>query len=293
METDPLGGCRKKIERASQHLRELEEKVAQWGDETPYRIDREVDPETEERILRLSVVRPPEVEDWGAIIGDVVHNLRSALDHLVCALVRQANPSHQCGGTAFPVLLEEGGWEGALKKLPGLDAWALRTIQGQQPFSPGKRSGRDHPLWILNRLDNIDKHRTLHVADLFQYVPEISFNPPGSAEVTRTHGGGPMGDGAELFRYRVTEQGAALQYNAQYGADVIFDDGSGPATGMNVLVLLPWLSDHVQWIIDLFGYKYFGGPAPSGTRRATVKATRSVTVEQSPSEGLPGKNAGG
>lgn len=40
---------------------------------------------------------------------------------------------------------------------------AQAVIEGVQPYKLGERF-RDHPLWKLNNLANIDKHRILHVS---------------------------------------------------------------------------------------------------------------------------------
>jgi len=86
------------------------------------------------------------------------------------------------------------------------------------------------------------------------------------------------------LRYRLIgdRSEAEVETNTRLGADIVFDEGSGPAEGMNVFVALRWFRDTVEWTIDNFGYKFFSGKPPAGMRRTTVTATRSATVEESP-----------
>jgi hypothetical protein len=51
-----------------------------------YEFDPLDDLETGQIVIYGEGIREPPVEEWGVIIGDVVHNLRSALDHLVWQL---------------------------------------------------------------------------------------------------------------------------------------------------------------------------------------------------------------
>jgi hypothetical protein len=62
-----------KQDRALQHLENLEAEGQLWREGNPYRITHEPDPQTNKKPIRL-------------IIGDSVHNLRSALDNLAYAL---------------------------------------------------------------------------------------------------------------------------------------------------------------------------------------------------------------
>ncbi|GAC1399098.1 MAG: hypothetical protein NVSMB56_14050 [Pyrinomonadaceae bacterium] len=52
----------------------------------PYRIERESDPQTGYNVYRVFDIQTPPVE-IGLLAGDVIHNLRSVLDHLAYQLV--------------------------------------------------------------------------------------------------------------------------------------------------------------------------------------------------------------
>ncbi len=102
--------------------------------------------------------------DFQVSIGQVLYNLRSALDHLAWQLVI-ANNGNPGKSTSFPIVddvLDERGNVRTLKIGGGVhpNAWAL--IEAAQPYHRTDDPTLD-PLWILNELGNIDKHRLLIV----------------------------------------------------------------------------------------------------------------------------------
>jgi hypothetical protein len=96
-----LAPIRVKVERAKEHIRDLEAEVSSFLSTNPYMVGTKRDPQTRRLIYYLVSVRNPSPR-ISAIIGDVIHNLRSALDHLAYQLVLAggARPSTQ---TYFPI----------------------------------------------------------------------------------------------------------------------------------------------------------------------------------------------
>src|SRR3712207_4205974 len=89
--TVDLSGCRAKIERAQEHREGLDTIIGpiQRGEYTNViQMSAKRDPETGYHIYRVAAIP----EHWqtrvGLILGDVVHNLRSALDYLFWQLYR-------------------------------------------------------------------------------------------------------------------------------------------------------------------------------------------------------------
>jgi len=89
-----------KVARADEHLQTLAAEIHWWVGSDPYRITEEIDPETNNRTLSAERFGNPPLK-LSLVIGDVVHNLRSGLDHLALALA-EANM-----GTATPPEVEE------------------------------------------------------------------------------------------------------------------------------------------------------------------------------------------
>ena len=91
------------------------------------------------------------------LVGECVHNMRSAVDNLVCALARITEPACRCHGLAFPLFKDIDEWNAKSgKSLKGVPPAAKDIIRQLQPWSDA--SG-PNPLGILNKLSNIDKHR--------------------------------------------------------------------------------------------------------------------------------------
>ena len=68
------------------------------------------------------------------MIGNIIHNLRSTLDHLVCALAKRSNPD--CSRTAFPVYSDAGEYaKRDSRTTQGVPADAIEMIDRLQPFN--------------------------------------------------------------------------------------------------------------------------------------------------------------
>lgn len=149
------------MNRAQFHLNTLKESIDAFFESKPYEIVREVNPNTNELfgVLRVKRECPPA---WGILVGDFIHNLRSALDHLVWQLVihETGNPP-TAFDTQFPIFQTEAGYNtrGEPVRLKGVGAKAKVLIKTLQPFHTGE--GTNSPLWHLHELCNFDKHRRI------------------------------------------------------------------------------------------------------------------------------------
>jgi hypothetical protein len=167
-----LNLIRVKVERAKQHLRDLEVERNSFMNNSPYRIERENDSQTGYNIYRVFDIHIPPIE-IGLIAGDIIHNLRSALDHLAyqLVLVGGGTPNRQ---TAFPI------WELSTeyhaqrhRRVQGMSQNAIDAIDAAEPYQGGKGAG----LWVLHYMDIADKHHALLTALI--NVTEASFTIPG------------------------------------------------------------------------------------------------------------------
>lgn len=159
---------RLKIDWAEKHLDALDAEIDRWnsGPRKPRRLTRICDgvPSTEFRAqIRFD---PPIPDTLPMIIGDAVHNLRSALDHLACALAELENPTaSETGhfGVEFPIYITEGEFNrrGAAK-IKKLATAAHDEIKSLQPYHAGD-DARLQRLWVLHQLDIIDKHRQISI----------------------------------------------------------------------------------------------------------------------------------
>jgi hypothetical protein len=155
----PLRGPLLKLARAKEHFTELREKTDAFLATDPYDWSMETEEFTDgtrEYRISASVADYPPIE-LGLISGDVVQNLRAALDQLISAYSARDKRNRR---TAFPIYLTEEKYrENAPSKIPGVPAEG-RVIERWQPFQLGDGAAA-HPLAKLQELSNTDKHRTL------------------------------------------------------------------------------------------------------------------------------------
>ena len=84
---NPLDGPRLKIIRAKSEIERLAGVEDAFRQEAQYRVVKaEFNPKSGKHVYRVRVSGPPLSDNWGIWIGEIAHNLRSALDHLVYQL---------------------------------------------------------------------------------------------------------------------------------------------------------------------------------------------------------------
>lgn len=176
MEASPTGnlhGVWAKWERALEQLEALSKDVLALGkDPHAYTITSHENADEGKYIYRFQPAWPSQrIRRWGAIIGEIVHDLRSGLDQLVTqfVLLNDGTPSED---HFFPIWTKEpengfaeracGQWTDRRKRLRhgplfGVSDDALAFIEGCQPYKGADwaRLRQLHDLW------NTDKHRTL------------------------------------------------------------------------------------------------------------------------------------
>ena len=144
-----------KINRAKKHLSELDGEIASAQGRSQIVIGTRSDPKTNQD-SSYSVLLPIAPFNLLSTAGDIVQNLRSALDHLACQLVDAAGgkPSRD---TAFPIFKDGELYRKYRgRKVAGMKAEAVAAIDALNPYRGGNEK-----LWILHRLNNKDKHQLL------------------------------------------------------------------------------------------------------------------------------------
>lgn len=101
-----LDGPRLKIRRAYHELDVLTGAELKFRNDADYQVVRaEFNPKTGEYAYRARVNIVPDL-DWGVSIGEIAHNLRSALDGLVWQLaLLKTKGKAPAGNTQFPIFL--------------------------------------------------------------------------------------------------------------------------------------------------------------------------------------------
>jgi hypothetical protein len=247
-----LAGPLIKIERAKRHVRELEADIRAFIERNPYRIVRDQDAEAGRYVYRVHIV-----EDvpacLSATIGDIVHNLRSALDQLVCQLVL-ANRRQVRTRTGFPVGSSVKEFEtDAAGKIQGVSAVGERFIHRLKPYKGGRE-----PFWVIHELNRLDKHKAIvPVGSAYKHVwlnlrlpvewqtEQISVFSfainPGDREY-------PLKDGTELFicptNFFETHNEPNFTFEVAFGEGQIVD-------GKPVLPAIQQLVEFVERVIGI------------------------------------------
>lgn len=160
---ETLTGVRLKLRRAWHHTNSLKADITAFLDGRPYAPAVHFDRQTARLTVKLNVEKSPD-RMWSIRIGDVVHNFRSALDHLIWELA--GRPKRPGTKVQFPIFQTEAGFSSRKDFVKGVPGGALAIITSEQPFSErddGTIEGLNSPLWQLKELSDIDKHRRIHL----------------------------------------------------------------------------------------------------------------------------------
>lgn len=165
----PLDGPRLKVRRAESEIQTLRLVEEAFRKNSNYCVVKaEVNPKTGNDVYRVRISSPPPDLEWGVWIGEIAHNLRSALDGLVyqLALLKTKTPARN---TSFPVFLigsttrKHAHFEGnGRSMIRDLKPKHQARIERLQPYKRG-RGDRNCPLWWLHEVSNADKHRLIQV----------------------------------------------------------------------------------------------------------------------------------
>lgn len=161
-----------KIKRAQQHMVEINRCAGAYAQRHPYEVVRLPKSKRNPKRWRYKLVMESPDAMVAIMLGDFIHNLRSALDHIVVAC---SVPKHR-KSASFPVLYEDvfardahGEFihpdaerrEDFRTALRGLErrAHPLAMVLAAQPYKSADPA--NHIFGILSRLENADKHRRL------------------------------------------------------------------------------------------------------------------------------------
>jgi hypothetical protein len=173
-------GISYKLRRAHEQLETLDVEIKRFLEADPktWRVVSHDDPDTRDRIYGIEVIEAPPAIRWGVLTSEIVHHLRTGLDHLAYALCLAHAPGKAPPrGTEFPIFWNEDRFDdvkpgGGRYKIRGM-SWEMQSaIRDLQPSQRGD-AAQSQSLWLLQEMSNIDKHRYLNLTVLG--YPGISF----------------------------------------------------------------------------------------------------------------------
>jgi hypothetical protein len=155
--TDRFDGVWSKMEWAKKHIDHLEREIVAFHDADPYHLIREDNPQTGYSAVKVGAIDPPIPTHLSLILGDAVHNLRSALDHLAYLMVPSPN-----NATAYPIVRKVPPSPTDISslygnKVPGASRKVIKALKAEEPYFGGK----GQYLWTIDHLDILDKHQLI------------------------------------------------------------------------------------------------------------------------------------
>lgn len=238
--SDPFLGVRLKLSRARDQIHNLQDDFTSFLATRPCGASLHFQEDIKELTFTVRVTAQLDAM-FGVRIGEITHNLRSAMDHLVWELVilTTGRPPALPSKNQFAIFKSKDGFKtrGIDQQLQCVRQDAVDLIESEQPFSTGE--GIKSPLWHLQELSNADKHRTLHLTGALVQkfeIPNLRINHDGTMDVLEVRHQGPIQDKAILWRARfpnaksfpVYTNNGKIETNLTIG--IAFDEAT-PAVG--------------------------------------------------------------
>src|SRR5258708_19108692 len=198
-----------KLNRSEEHFRDLELEVARYAYRKPF-VTEAVKPDRKRGrfAFRIRFIEQPDPSIL-LILGDTLHNARSALDHLATGLV----PARRRDKACFPVQLRDlweinvnGDFEVADAEareafercVREMDPEAVARIIEMQPFRYGAEAPTE-AMGILVRLENADKHRKFPTLAVGLQDPDVVIRARG--QMVAMQATGFRHDGTEIANF--------------------------------------------------------------------------------------------
>jgi hypothetical protein len=171
-----IESAKTKLAMAAKHLKSIKRSIAKYSAGRPYKIQITKAKGKNTRKLTIPKAPPREIS---VLAGEVIYQIRSALDHLAFDLVKRnlrkiILPPKWDRRTEFPIWVSipaKGNppvsqkpplpYNVFCKTLPGISIPAFTFIESVQPYY--RKGEINNSLRLLAELSNIDKHRYLNV----------------------------------------------------------------------------------------------------------------------------------
>lgn len=238
---------RAKAKRAKEHIAALNNALRFFGEAHPHTVVKN----DNTGAVKFRANFPERIRlSWGCMIGDCAHNLRTALDYLICEDVKITSGTI-LHGTGFPIVKRRKKFETTLtRKLDGASSKAVKLVRRLKPYLNGIEE-----FVAIQELDNCDKHEIITpVLTSIRGVAGLEVVGGIRAEIFAEDPGGQLEDG-DLIAEHVLP-GAETDYYLQIALHVAFAEPE-IVKGQAVLATLRKLAQFTDRIIDIFGRQIF------------------------------------
>jgi len=180
-----IGSYELKLIRAEHHTFESEAYFSAWSRDG-YPVFEKTNSEGRSELLAEMLKELP--AEIPLSIGDTLHCLRDSLDHITFELAVNNSltlTEKQDRLTKFPIgdtIVCVGDI-----RIASLSIAAQNAIISLLPDPTGNQF-QNHPLWLLNKMNNRDKHRKISLVVASSYVGSISISASNGSDYFRTFG---------------------------------------------------------------------------------------------------------
>lgn len=159
---DALAGIHEKLKRANENIVNLNSEIDAFIKVSPNSGIAEAKPQLPEDWIK-SHAQQPIPPRFAVVAGEVIHHLRSCLDHIAWDLSTDTYRKKAETKIAFPILIDRPDKKAKARydrNVAGIASpAALKHIGDLQPYK--RPNSADQPLAIIHELDRIDKHHEL------------------------------------------------------------------------------------------------------------------------------------
>jgi len=250
-----------KVTWADRHIHYLEGLCDAFAKSDPYRVERELDSKAHLFVYYLrEIKRVP--QDIQLLSGDILNNLRSALDHTACEFIGSGAGAKRI---YFPIVGSLMKYQSPKfsRQIQHLGKPFIDILDQIKPYNGG-----NDLLWKLKELNNLDKHRLLLTVasvnpartetfgewekarnDWTREHPTLPFHVPENTRrfIKTSAPGKPLKAGNELLRVSDSE----TNEKPELIVDVAIDE-SGIAEGELLVPTLKEISNMVRIVIGKF-----------------------------------------
>lgn len=220
---------------------------------------------------RLTAAPSPLPLSFAALLGDVIQNLRAALDYAAWAGATQEARAKHSSSVSFPVLQKESDFQRWRdRRGDWFDSEVVRVIEASQPYHAPTH--QLHPLRVLQVLSNHDKHRLLNVVEDAHVSHGITITPM-PADYTWWAATGPVAVGEPLATLSLprSKESQVIDVAPSFGwyESVAFDSGEQDVEWLRIDELLNSICPFVVETVGLMSGARLG-LKPQSTDRDEV-----------------------
>lgn len=149
-----------KLGRAKMHLNALDALLKEFTGDKAYTLRRYDDFQQQRYCMELKLLDVP--DELCLTVGDALYNMRSSIDQLVWSLAKRLGGIINPDRTQFPIMAVDNSdsRKRFRQQTDGVPERPRNEILALQPYHRGT-SFKAHPLWRLDAMCNLDKHRRI------------------------------------------------------------------------------------------------------------------------------------